>query len=469
MENKIIIVYEEFKANERSVDVQSVSEKDRITTASYKAKNSIKNDVTYGTHKLLVAAECAIQNPSWKYYEPIIKNYPNYRITDSRFELHLSPKQFNIESEGIDHFIGTIAGDILDNSNIEKISVSDFRFPEGMSYIFPGPNLGSDKILELFREPKINHCMHSKDTKLYKDKNQSSDTINRPLVAFSYKPRMGYSISEFETLYKLAAESGVDIIEDDERMIDPIYCPFEERIKIAAKLQETYKHTKFSANITGSLEKAKERLEIAHINGIKFVKIDVLVTGFETLRQIACLIRDRNLEMGITVYPDTKTYRKLSREFILKMSRLCGADIIYAGSPYWSRDLKDYQPIYSAMDELYERHAMLRSEIPWCPNLKRTIPTLTNDFNFNYCELVTAYLKKHYNHTNYAFFIGGGISAFPTTISDAVKITISATEHAVQFDFNSGSKYKPYELDQKTEEKLRSNNWSILDVSGVLK
>ena len=197
------------------------------------------------------------------------------------------------------------------NPGIKQITVADFDFiDESLYKHFPGPNVGIDGIYNCLLRKTLND-------------------VKRPVLAFSIKPRFGMDVKDLCKLYTSAAKSGIDIIEEDERLVDPKGCSFIDRVKAISKIQKDFS-TIYSVNVTGDSKTALEKLEFCAEKGIRMVKVDVLVCGFETLRKVATKIRDDYCSsIAITVYPDAyRAFRKLSRNFILKLSRLCGADII---------------------------------------------------------------------------------------------------------------------------------------------
>ena len=395
--------------------------------------NTIKKDISWGTKedKLLALSHLEKKN-KWRHleYQPEIPSQ-EAAVNYKGFKMKFRDEQFNFESEGVDHFIGTIAGDILKVRGIESITVEDFEF-DGEIYrnFFRGPNIGVENI--------------------YKMLNKTVGKVNRPILAFSVKPRMGLTIDEYEVIYREAMKGGVDIIEDDERLIDPMYCPFEKRVELMARLQNEG-NTKFSVNITGPTEKMLMRLEKAYSLGIRIVKIDVLVTGFDSLKSISDYIRDKMKgEVAITCYPDAVgSYRNLSRQFILKMARLCGVDIVYAGGPYWARldGTTDFEKRKenNASDLLkkYNLYQVLLSEIRGFENLKSTLPTMSNDCDISYAELVQKiFLRDHEGFYQYGLFIGGGMSAFPAKLSEAIEEWLRCLVYTAGANPNDLENYK---------------------------
>lgn len=415
-------------------------------------KKLMVRDSSWGTFvENLYAAQKSCKSGAierWKRTEPKLTNLLASRFRDERFSLTFPKENFNFKTEGVDHFISTIAGDILLNPLIEQIEVDDFEFknPELYEY-FPGPNIGIDQ--------------------LYNDMLSGTlKGLSRPILAFTVKPRLGLNVQDYQSLFIQAAERGIDIVEDDERLIDPPHCPFKERVDAIAKIQEDCK-TVYSVNITGIFEDAVERLGYAVNKGIKMVKFDVLVTGFETLRRVALHIKKKyKSKVAITVYPDAyRAYRRLSRKFILKMSRLCGADIIYAGSPNWARYEKEGGPLRDSIEPIYTMHRVLSENINGASLVKETLPTITNDQHPSRAEAIIAFFRKYYdNHFKYAFFVGGGISGFPDRLINAVSEWLNCIKHAMTCAL---SDYKEYNFD-KYESNFEKIGWKRLDVKKAL-
>jgi ribulose 1,5-bisphosphate carboxylase large subunit-like protein len=411
--------------------------------------DTMRRDLSWGTYvEQLSAAEelCgAGARDRWTRLEPELVDLED-GWPPSQFMLRIPDDNFDIESEGIDHLIGTIAGDVVLSNQFTSIEVDDITF-EGDAYtsVFPGPSLGVDAVYDDLLKTTLGG-------------------VPRPILAFSVKPRRGLTLDDLEALYREAAAGGVDIVEDDERLIDPPECRFEDRVKLLGELQ-TSNHSLYSPNITGDIERALIRLDACIKAGIRVVKIDVLVSGFEVLRRIASEVQRKGLSIAITVYPDAYgAFRQLSRRFILKAARLCGADIIYAGSPVWSRyeapiesDLRD------ALEPIHLRHEFLAASLPESPYVKSTLATITNDQHPSRAELLTAAFRKYKGHYRYGFFVGGGIAAFPGSIREGVEVWKRCLEHAATTDIDS---YEPFDF-ESYDAKLTALGWKPMDVRAV--
>lgn len=430
-------------------------------------KKFLAKDMSWGTGTLdLLAIKKTLDVSKgtlpWKKYEPHITNLVTGASTDETFAINFSENHFNFQSEGINHFIGTIAGDSITNRAIENIEVSDFNINSQSSPnqknnwndIFPGPGKGIDKLYEL--------CG-------VKDK--------RPLLAYSIKPRIGLEINQYKQVCLEALKGGVDIVEDDERLIDPFFCPFTDRIEALGELisqqkkdrKNTHK-TQFSVNITGPEQIALDRLNKAYEAGIRMVKVDVMVVGFDVLRYIAKKAHEKDEPMFVTVYPDVygKNYRKLSRRFILKMCRYCGADIVYAGTPNFSRyeQATDVGPLEDEIAKIYSMHKILQEEVKWNEKMMDCLPTITNDTTASYAEAITILFKALYNHHRFAFFVGGGISGYPNvSIKEAVEDFQKCIKRASEFDFSK--EYSPHDFSSH-HKNFKKQNWTILDIRSLI-
>jgi ribulose 1,5-bisphosphate carboxylase large subunit-like protein len=410
----------------------------------------MRRDASWGTYveRLTAAAQVCGDDARerWQRIEPELVDLED-GWPPSQFLLRFPDQNFDIPAEGLDHVLGTVAGDVALSNQFVGIEVDDIQF-EGKQYqsMLPGPTVGVDGLYDTLLSGTL-------------------QGVPRPVLAFSVKPRRGLSTQDLSLLYREAAGGGADIVEDDERLIDPPECRFADRVKILGELQADYS-TLYSPNITGDMERARERLELCIQSGIRIVKIDVLVCGFEVLRRIATEIQHRGLSIAITVYPDAYgAFRRLSRRFILKAARLCGADIIYAGSPIWSRyEAPEASALRDALEPIYLRHELLTSAVPDFTTLKSTLATITNDQHPSRAELLTAGFRRFKNHYRYGFFVGGGIAAFPGTIRESIDVWKRCLEHAAKSDLGS---YEPFDFG-KYDSKLKAIGWKPMEVRAAL-
>lgn len=125
-----------------------------------KIKELMVRDSSWGTFiERLYASEKSCGRGaagSWKKVEPRLTNLPTGRYEDTMFSLTFSKDNFDIETEGVDHLISTVAGDIVLYRHITNVEVMDFNFADTELYNhFPGPNIGIDRLYSEFFAEKL--------------------------------------------------------------------------------------------------------------------------------------------------------------------------------------------------------------------------------------------------------------------------------------------------------------------------
>ena len=355
-------------------------------------------------------------------FEPVVDLKDNNIV-----ELTFNPEMFDFEREGLNHFIGIIAGDILFNNKIKEIRVNKISFDTNTyTNFFKGPKSG----IKVLRENILKPTLANK---------------NRPIVAFTIKPRLGLNIAQYERIISDAAKAEIDIIEDDERLVDPLYCPFKQRVDAIYNIIQGGCNSKFSVNLTGNQDLLLEKVENAYSKGIRIFKLDVMVAGFDVLKKLNDILFDFDEPTAITVFPDVyeNSYRHLSRNVILELARLCGADIIYAGSSKYSRmgAIDNTEDLETDILRIISNHHDLSKNINGV--IKPTLPTMTHDIYPKTAEMLI-YAMRFNKHYDYAFFIGGGIAGFDDSAKDIYasgKFWMDLVKNASSKDIRSIKKF----------------------------
>lgn len=163
---------------------------------------------------------------------------------------------FDLDMGHLTQVLGTVAGDILGHSSIRAAKIINIEFPQQWMAGFDGPAVGVEGLKQL------------------------TEIKNRPLVAFSVKPRSGLTPDEFAKLVTAVAVghngTGVDIIEDDERLLNRAYCPLEERVRAVRRALDSAGSQKvYSANISGRPERILDLAKTAVDAGANGLKVDV--------------------------------------------------------------------------------------------------------------------------------------------------------------------------------------------------
>lgn len=302
---------------------------------------------------------------------------------------------FDFNYAGIPLLLGTIAGDILSYPELYSINIADIHFPEEVEDFFKGPKCGISGVRELLK------------------------VYDRPILAFTAKPRLGLTPEEYAKLLVEVAKGGVDIVEDDERLVNPVYCNIIDRAEAVLKaFKNNGIKTIYSVNITGNANKAVEMAEKLIDLGIKMLKIDVLPAGFAELQAVSEFLHEKKYDVPITVYPGMgQVYKCFSKKVILKLARMAGADIIYAATPYMSRigrhDVEStsgdvvfkIQDAVADLERVKELHYILTGTKKYKPSL----PTVSTSIHPG----VILLLQQLFNKKDFAYFVGGTIVAVP--------------------------------------------------------
>ncbi len=203
-------------------------------------------------------------------------------------------------------------GPAFEFHDIEWVKILDFHLPAKMLRLFPGPRFGLRGIKELL-------SLGEEDL----------------LLGMFVKPCAGLTVEEVAERCGEAAEAGIDIVSDDEKMANPAYCPLEERIKaVKEAIKRAERKVLYCAHITTSPDKIKERAYRALEAGADALMIHILASGFHSL---SILARDPNINVPIYVESGGRSiYDRLpnwglSSVAFAKLVRLMGGDALQTG------------------------------------------------------------------------------------------------------------------------------------------
>lgn len=320
-------------------------------------------------------------------------------------------KNIDAEFGAIPLLLNTVAGDILGYPEIERALVLNIDFPEEYLKQFRGPACGVEGIHNIL------------------------GVTDRPIVAFSVKPRLGLAPEQFAILCKAAIHGGkrglgVDIVEDDERLLNPLYCPMEERVKAVAKaLKEIESETGkklYSVNISGRSDQVVEKAKRAIDLGANALKIDVLATGFSALQAVSEYLHEESIQLPLLVYPGMySTYEQtISREVLLHLSRLAGADVVYSGAPPFAGRMDIVQNLI----RLKRHQAILSMEWPVSSPVKRCLPSVTTGIQPGNIDAVYRLIGNN----DFAYFVGGGIAGHPEGIAMGAEFIMRTVKGTVE-------------------------------------
>jgi ribulose 1,5-bisphosphate carboxylase large subunit-like protein len=256
------------------------------------------------------------------------------RVDDRQFNftLQLNEVNFPVEPAGFQHLIGVIAGDLfytkLYDPRIESICIEDIVLPEPII----------NQAVSLFRSTRANNA--NDIINIFK-------LNNLPLLAFSFKPRVGIEFSEMKKVALGVLKAGFNIVEIDTRNLILDEQRVNQLIELATEAANLNCHhvTRFSPNLSVP---APYVLELANkftkaYNDPIIFKIDGGLDGISSSQFIRRHYLDEVQKYGVDRKPPIITCYPLLRrqlegkdpripsDFFVKILALSGVDIIYPG------------------------------------------------------------------------------------------------------------------------------------------
>lgn len=334
-----------------------------------------------------------------------LNDHVGARILQSDFErgeITLSFPATNVDWEynSVPALLSLVGGDVLGSSGVGNSAVvRSVRLPDSVTRQFSGPKLGIGGVRRICKVP------------------------DRPIVAFSVKPRLGLTSREFATLCTEAALGGIDIVEDDERLSNQRHSRLLERAEVTLEaLARSGRNTVYSANITGRADEIVYVAEELVKLGVRMLKIDVLPTGYSALQAVSEWLHTSPHDVAITVYPAmTRLYeRSLPRDFILELAKLCGADMVYAGVPVLPAAGRSHDAVrdFARAAEHHEGLKQRKFHQPVLPTISTSITPMN----------IGAYAQLLGNDV--AFFVGAGIAAYKGGLKAGAELLLKALAHA---------------------------------------
>jgi len=210
----------------------------------------------------------------------------------------------------------TVAGNLFEMADIEKVKLLDLEFPKSFLSEFKGPKFGIEGT------------------------RQAIGVNDRPLIGCIVKPCVGLNSKTFAQAAYEVAIGGVDFIKDDELISNPGYSPIEERVSATMEQldtaeEESGEKTLYAVNVTDEVTKIMENAETALSNGANCLMINFITAGFSALRMLA---DDPSIKVPIHCHRDMfaaftrDPHHGISTAVVSKLTRLCGGDQIHAGA-----------------------------------------------------------------------------------------------------------------------------------------
>lgn len=210
----------------------------------------------------------------------------------------------------------SVGGPILEFVYYTDVAMLDFELPPRLLDRFPGPKfgiVGSRSFIGL--------------------------GADEPLMGTIIKPCCGLTVDEVADKAYQAALGGAYLMKDDEKMMNPAYCPLEAKVRaVAAGLERAYdetgKRTIYCPHLpvrTDKLHDAARRVVDWGATGIMFNV--VLANNISAMQVVA-----EDPELDVPIYAHcgglaalTTGPRRIDARVIARLVRLCGADYFQIG------------------------------------------------------------------------------------------------------------------------------------------
>lgn len=227
---------------------------------------------------------------------------------------------FDMEA-GITSILSMLAGNLFGLGALRNIRWLDVEFPRSIAEYFPGPKFGIDGVRKIIGTNR-------------------GEFPGRPHIGTIVKPKMGLTAQEWADVAYEAAIGGVDFIKDDENLGSQKFCPIEDRtVKVLEKMdqvkEETGRTVIHAVNVTAKHDVMWNRIEMALDNGAKCLMIDVILTGYQELADMA---RDPAVKVPIHVHRTMHAaftrnpLHGISMLPVAKIVRMVGGDQLHIGS-----------------------------------------------------------------------------------------------------------------------------------------
>lgn len=209
----------------------------------------------------------------------------------------------------------SVGGPILEFVYYTEVAFLDFRLPKAFLKRFPGPKWGIHRSRKFIGLPD-----------------------GEPLIGTIMKPCCGLSVEEVAEKAYQAALGGCVLMKDDEKMMNPAYCPLEPKVKaVAAALKrahdETGRRMIYCPHLPVRTDKLLDAARRAIDWGATGIMFNVIMANNLGALQV---LAESDLDIPLYAHCGglaalTTGPRRIDARVIAKMTRLCGADYFQIG------------------------------------------------------------------------------------------------------------------------------------------
>ena len=285
--------------------------------------------------------------------------------------------------------------------NLKRYRVLDFTLPDEAYSFFPGPRFGLEGTREILQIDQ-----------------------SEPIIGTIIKPTCGLTPDEVAAICEEGAMAGLKFIKDDERMMNPAYCPLQEKVrKVTERQRKVYEKTGNRVLYTPCITTGPDRI-LAHArmaveagaNGVMFAFIG---SGFESLR----LVAESDVNVPIYAHCCGKEHwarvpdQGIDQQVVAKLARLMGGDYFRIGALGG----------YFAKDDVGEAAVLRPALTAPMGKIKAAVPAVSGGLDpGNLPDNI------RYFGTGALFLAGTGIAKHPDGITGGVKAMREAAKAAMK-------------------------------------
>ncbi len=225
----------------------------------------------------------------------------------------------NLDPEGDPYYevqMLSVGGPILEFVYYNEVAFLDFKLPKALLDRFPGPKWGIRRSREFV-----------------------GLADGEPLIGTIMKPCCGLSVEEVAEKAYRAALGGCVLMKDDEKMMNPSYCPLEPKVKAVAEAlrrahEETGRRMIYCPHLPVRTDRLLDTARRAVDWGATGIMFNVIMANNVGALQV--LAEDEDLDVPLYAHCGglaalTTGPRRIDGKVIAKLTRLCGADYFQIG------------------------------------------------------------------------------------------------------------------------------------------
>jgi len=210
----------------------------------------------------------------------------------------------------------SVGGPILEFVFYNRVAFLDFDLPESFMRLFPGPRFGARRVRETV-----------------------GLADGAPLLGTIVKPCCGLGPDEVAYRIAEAVRGGAVLIKDDEKMMNPAYCPLERKVRAVRRaLDRVEGETGRRAVYCPHLPYRSDRLRDAALRAIEWGATGVMFNAVlaHSLGALQILASDPDVDVPLYAHCGglaalTTGPRRIDARVIARLARLCGADFFQIG------------------------------------------------------------------------------------------------------------------------------------------